>query len=162
MNVNWTLVFQAISFLILLFLLKKLVYQSVLDTLDKRKKTISDDLKAAETMKEDAREIKAEYEALMEKARARGEEERREIVEAAKKEKDAIIETARKEGGRLRAKVEKELSLEVKKAREELRREVAGLSVALAGKILEEEIDAKQHDRMIKRFLDKAGDMIDG
>ncbi|HPQ90119.1 MAG TPA: F0F1 ATP synthase subunit B [Candidatus Mcinerneyibacteriales bacterium] len=162
MNVNWTLAFQAVSFLILLFLLKKLVYQSVLDTLDKRKKTISDDLKAAESMKEEARKIKAEYEALMDKARARGEEERREIVDAAKREKEDIIETAKKEGDRLRNKVEKELSLEVKKAREELRREVAGLSVALAGKILEEEVDAGKHGKMIDRFLEKAGDMIDG
>ncbi|HHH84370.1 MAG TPA: ATP synthase F0 subunit B [Firmicutes bacterium] len=162
MNVNWTLVFQAISFLILLFLLKKLVYRSVLDTLDNRKKTIADNLKAAESMKKEAQKIKAEYEALMEKARARGEEERREIVAAAQREKETIIEAARKEGERLRAKAEKELSLEIKKVREELRREVAGLSVILAGKILEEEIDANKHERMIQRFLEKAGDRIDG
>jgi len=162
MNVNWTLVFQAISFLILLFLLKKLVYRSVLDTLDNRKKTIADNLKAAESMKKEAQKIKAEYEALMEKARARGEEERREIVAAAQREKETIIEAARKEGERLRAKAEKELSLEIKKVRGELRREVAGLSVILAGKILEEEIDANKHERMIQRFLEKAGDRIDG
>ncbi|HDS02810.1 MAG TPA: ATP synthase F0 subunit B [Firmicutes bacterium] len=161
MNVNWTLIFQAISFLILLFLLKKMVYQRVLETLDKRKADIAGDIEAARNMREEAQKIKSDYQSLMDQARSRGEEMRKEIIEAAQKEKESIIKTAEKEGDRLRQKAEKDLALQIKKAQEELRNEVAGLSVGLASKILEAEIDRKKHDDLVERFLSKVGDVIE-
>ncbi len=161
MNVNWTVIFQVIGFLILLYFMRKLVYSAVLETLDNRRKEISDNIVSAEQMHAEAEKLKAEYDAMISDAYEQGENIRKEITSTAHKEKDLIMESAREESGRLRDKMEKELALELAKARDELRKEAAGLAVAISSKIMEKEIDPALHDRMIKEFLRDSGDSIE-
>ena len=71
-NINWTLVWNVINFLILMYLLKRFLYQPLLDVLDKRTAKIAGDLQAAETSREEALVLKKKYEAEIAKAQREG------------------------------------------------------------------------------------------
>ena len=161
MNINWTLVFQAISFLILLFLMYKFVYKPILTLMDERSKEIEDNLNNAEKMRTEAEKIKSDYEAMLKEAYNEADKIKREIEDAAQKEKNLIIAKGHEEVEHLREKMQKEIELEVMKVRNELRKEVVNLSVEIAEKILEREVDKKTNKEFIVKYLEGLGEKIE-
>ena len=80
-NINATLIAQALNFLILLFILAKFAYKPLLKVMEERKEKIANDLKAADQAKADAEAVKAEYAAKLAEAKA----EAQEIIDNARK-----------------------------------------------------------------------------
>ena len=141
--------------------MRKLVYSAVLEMLDKRREDIEGNIRSSEEMRNESRELKQQYEDMMKDAYEEGDRIRKEITESAHKEKERIILEAKAESVRLREKMESEIALEVSKAKSDLRSDIAGLAVQLSEKILEKEVDAKAHDKMIKTFLEEMGDSVE-
>jgi len=69
-----------------------------------------------------------------------------EIIEAAKR-------SATTEGARILGSAEQQIALEVQSARDELRKQVASLAVAGAGKLIEREIDARAHAQLLDKLV---------
>jgi F-type H+-transporting ATPase subunit b len=144
-NINATIIGQAITFAILVWFTLKFVWPPVVGALDERAQKIADGLAAAERSKADlihaelkstealfeARQKAADIIALSEKRRA-------ELVEDAKKE-------AMAEAEHIKAAAKAEMEQEALRAREALRAQVASLAVAGAEKILRREINAAAH-----------------
>ncbi len=145
MNINATIIGQAITFAILIWFTLKFVWPPVTAALEERAQKIADGLAAAERAKADlslaerksadamveARQKAAEIIAMSEKRRA-------EIVEEAKHEAIA-------EADRIKAAAKAEVEQEAYRAREALRAQVASLAVAGAERILRREINAEVH-----------------
>lgn len=145
MNINATIIGQAITFAILIWFTLKFVWPPVTAALEERAQKIADGLAAAERAKADlsiaerksadamveARQKAAEIIAMSEKRRA-------EIVEEAKHEAVAEAE-------RIKAAAKAEVEQETFRAREALRAQVASLAVAGAERILRREINAEVH-----------------
>ena len=145
MNINATIIGQAITFAILIWFTMKFVWPPVTTALEERAQKIADGLAAAERGKADlmqaerrsadalteARQKAAEIIALSEKRRA-------EIIEEAKAEAQAEAE-------RIRLAAKAEVEQESYRAREVLRGQVAGLAVAGAERILRREINTQAH-----------------
>lgn len=145
MNINATIIGQAITFAILIWFTLKFVWPPLTGALEERAQKIADGLAASERAKVelslaehksseamvDARHKAAEIVALSEKRRA-------EILEQAKHE--AVAEAERIKAG-ARAEVEQEIL----RAREALRAQVASLAISGAEKILRREINAEVH-----------------
>lgn len=157
-GINLTLFLQALSLVIVIIVMKRLVYNKVLDALDKRKADIENNISSAEKMRDEAKKIKEDYELMLKDAYIRAEQIRKEITEAAHSEKEKIVESGRVELEHLRAKNEHEFQLEVAKAKSELMKHVADISVEIASKVLKEEISEKKHDAMIQSLIQKVGD----
>jgi F-type H+-transporting ATPase subunit b len=155
MNINLTLLAQAVSFAILIWFSVKLIWPPLLRAVETRQKTIADGLAAAQRGRQElelaAQKSGEELQAAKEKASdiiAQAEKRATEIVEEAKG-------AAKTEGDRIIAGARAEIDQEVNRAKEGLRQQVSALAVAGAEKILRKEIDAKAHAAMLSTLANE-------
>jgi len=145
MNINFTLVMQAIAFAAFVWFTAKFVWPHLMRAIDTRQKQIADGLAAGEQGRQDLAATEKKIASMMNEAKARssdiiaqGEKLKTETIDAAKQE-------AKAEAARILAAAKDEIEQEVVRAKEALRDQVADLAVAGASKILKREVDAKAH-----------------
>jgi len=145
MNINLTLLAQAVTFALFIWFTIRFVWPPLLRAMETRQKTIADGLAAAERGKNELELAGKRSAEVLRDAKHQGSD----IVAQAEKHAAQIIEDAKAaakvEGDRLIAGAKAQIEQEVFQARESLRQKVAGLVVAGAEKILEREVDAKAH-----------------
>jgi F-type H+-transporting ATPase subunit b len=150
MNLNLTLIAQAVSFALFIWFTVKFVWPPMLRAIETRQKTIADGLAAAEQGRRVLETSNREAEEAVREARNRAAE----IIAQAEKRAAQMIDEARKaakeEGGREKAAAQAEIAQAVTRAREQLRDRVASLAVAGAEKILRREVDAKAHADLLE------------
>jgi len=153
MNINLTMISQALSFAVLIWFTVKFVWPPLLGAIESRQKTIADGLAAGERGKHDlemaakrSAEIIREAKEKAAEILAGGEKRSTEIVEAAK-------EQAKVEGDRIIAGAKAEVEQEVFRAKEQLRTQVSAIALAGAGKILSREIDANAHNDLLEKLV---------
>ncbi len=149
MNLNFTLVAQAIVFAAFIWFTVKFVWPHMLRAIETRQKTIADGLAAAEQGKRSLELSSKQADESIKEARGRAAE----IIGQAEKRATQMIDEARnaakEEGNREKAAAKAEIAQEVTRAREQLRDRVATLAVAGAEKILRREVDAKAHGDLL-------------
>jgi F-type H+-transporting ATPase subunit b len=145
MNINATLLVQALSFAALIWFTVRFVWPSLIDAIDDRNKRIGDGLAAAEKGRQALEVSSRQADEALKEARNRAAE----ILAQAEKRAAELVEQAkllaRDEGEREKAAAKAEIEQEVARARESLREHVAMLAVAGAEKILRREVDVKVH-----------------
>lgn len=149
----WTV----LVFAILVFLLAKFAWKPILNMVEERTKNIEDALNSAENAKKEMAGLKAENEQIMKEARA----ERDKIVKEAREMKDKIIEeskeTAKAEADKILVQARKLIEDEKRAAMNELKDQVATLSVEIAEKILMRELsDKKGQSELINDILNQS------
>ncbi|MFW6287954.1 MAG: F0F1 ATP synthase subunit B [bacterium] len=154
-NLNSTLLWQVINFFVLLFLLKRYLYDKIIDVLESRAHNIENDLSTAEKTREDAEALKREYEAQLKSAR----DEAQNIVEAAetraKRKARDIIKEAEQKAENIKTNKMKEIEQAKKEAVEQLRSEVASISLLAASKLIQEKMDQEKHKKLIMNYIAK-------
>ncbi len=149
MDINFTLIAQAIAFSVFIWFTIKYVWPPLLLAIEERQKTIADGLAAGERGKHDLELASQRSSEVLKEAKQRASE----IIAQAEKRSGEIIDeakvTAREEGGRILVGAKAEIEHEVFSARESLRQQVAELAVAGASKILRREVDAKAHESLL-------------
>ena len=149
MNINLTLLAQALSFAILIWFTVKFIWPPLMNAVETRQKTIADGLAAGERGKLDLELAAKRASQELHGARERASE----IIAQAEKRASEIIEEAKNnakaEGNRIIVGAKAEIDQEVNRAKEGLRQQVAELAVSGAEKILRREIDAKAHADML-------------
>ncbi|WP_299182335.1 F0F1 ATP synthase subunit B [uncultured Neptuniibacter sp.] len=152
MNINLTIIGQAIAFFIFVVFCMKYVWPPITAALAERKKKIAEGLDAADRAE---RDLQLAQEKATENMR-KGKEEAAAIIEQANKRANQIIEEAKEkaleEAGRVKAAKDAELEQEVNQAREALRSQVAVLALAGAEKVLEASIDEKAHAQLVEKL----------
>jgi F-type H+-transporting ATPase subunit b len=127
----------------------KYVWPPLIAALEERKKKIADGLAAAERGKHE-KEL-AQQHAKEELAEAK--KQAADIIAQAQKRSNEIVDeakdAAKEEGERIKAAAQTEIELEINRAKEQLRVQVATIAVEGAEKILMTEIDAKKHERVL-------------
>lgn len=155
MNLNLTLIGQAITFVVFIWLFQRYVYAPIHAAMANRKQRIEEGLEAAE-------QGQKEQELAEKRARetiAEAKEKAQEMVTAAERRANEIREEAtsqaRQEADRILANAREEAEQEKSRAREELKQQVADLAVEGAEKILEREIDEKAHSEVLDRLVNR-------
>src|SRR5688572_5616523 len=142
MDVNATLIGQAIVFIILIWFTVKFIWPPLLGAIEQRQTKIAEGLAAAERGQKDLSEAQNRANEVIREARERANQ----IIDHAQHRANELVEqakgTATQEGQRLLAVAQQQIELEATRAREALRRDVAQLAVRTASKLLEREIDA--------------------
>ena len=145
MNINLSLLAQAVAFVLFIIFTIKFVWPPLLRAIEARQKQIADGLAAAEQGKKSLELSARQAEEAIKEARGRSAE----IVTQAEKRAAQVVDeartTAKAEGDREKAAAKADIQQEVSRAREQLREQVAALAVAGAEKILRREVDAKAH-----------------
>ena len=150
MNLNFTLVAQAIVFASFIWFTVKFVWPHMLRAIEARQKTIADGLAAAEQGRRSLETSARQAEDAVSQARHRAAEILAQAEKRATQLVDEAREAAKAEGGREKAAAKAEIEQEVTRAREQLRDQVASLAVAGAEKILRREVDAKAHGELLE------------
>jgi F-type H+-transporting ATPase subunit b len=149
MNINFTLISQAIAFSIFIWFTVKFVWPPLLRAIEERQKTIADGLAAGERGRHELELASQRSSDVLKEAKQRASE----IILQAEKRATEIVEeskrTAKEEGDRIIAGAKADIEHEVFSAKEMLRQHVAELAVAGAAKILRREVDAKAHADML-------------
>ncbi|NPA36688.1 MAG: F0F1 ATP synthase subunit B [Chlorobi bacterium] len=149
--VFWT----GITFLTLLFLLRKYAWRPILHALRVREHSIKNALASAEKIREEARNIEVLKKQTLEEAAL----QRDKIIAEARELKDKIIEeakvSAQKEADKIIEKTRIQLEKEKREIVEQMKAQVAQLSVDIAGKLLREELSTTTKQKeIINRYLD--------
>lgn len=155
MNINLTLIGQTIAFAIFVLFCMKYVWPPINQVMQERKKKIAEGLDAAGRAERELQVVQQQ----VEQALREGKEQAADILDKANKTASSIIEEskqqARTEGEKLIASARSEIDLEVNRARDQLRSQVASLAVQGAEKILESSVDAKAHSDLVDKIASK-------
>jgi len=149
MNINLTLISQAIAFAVFIWFTVKFVWPPMLTAITERQKKIEEGLAAAERSKKDLELAQARSTDTLREAR----EKSTEMIGGAERQAAHIVEEARAEAAKIisqaRIAAEGEASVAAQRAKENLRDQVALLAVAGAEKILRREVNAQVHSEML-------------
>jgi len=152
MNLNITLVIQLVVFVILGWITMRYIWPPLIGALEERQRKIADGLISAEKAEKSLVEAKANATEILKEARVQATK----IIDQANRRSNELLDEARgtatAEGQRLLADARQEVVLESTRAREQLRREVAGIAVAGASKLLGREVDAKAHADLLEKL----------
>jgi F-type H+-transporting ATPase subunit b len=150
MNINLTLIAQAITFSLLIWFTVRFVWPPMLRIIEARQKTIADGLAAAEQGRRSLETSTRLADEEIKRARERAAEILAQAEKRAAQMIDEAKSAAKEEGGREKAAAKAEIAQEVTRAREQLRDRVASLAIAGAEKILRREVDAKAHGELLE------------
>jgi F-type H+-transporting ATPase subunit b len=130
----------------------RFIWPPLIKAIEERQRKIADGLASSEKAEKSLAEAKASATDIIKEARVQANK----IVEQANRRSNELVDEARgtaiAEGQRLLADARSEVTLESNRAREQLRREVALIAVAGAGKLLGREIDAKAHADLLEKL----------
>ena len=153
-DISFTMILQWINFAILLFLLTKLLYKPLIGYLDRRREEVESELKEADRTREQAEVTLAEYEKKMAGAEQEGRQIKFQARNEGQEEREQIITQARADASRVMAKARQEIELQEKKARARLRRDTVDLSINIAEKLMEKELDREEQQKFIRQSIE--------
>ena len=152
MNINLTLIVQMIVFMLLIWFTMKVVWPMILVPMNERETRIAKGLAAAEEGEKELAAARDKASDIVREARERATQ----IIDHAQHRANELVEeakgTASAEGARIVAAAQQQIELDTTRARESLRREVAGIAVGAASKLLGREIDARTHADLLDKL----------
>jgi len=159
-RLEWGLIFWTIiTFLVLLFVLKKLAWKPILNMLEEREKNIQSSLDDAEKARDEAKMLLEENNRMLKKAR----ETSAQIIEKSKEQSEKvgreIQAKAQEESTRMIERAREEINREKKTAMNELRRETVDLGLAMAEKLIQGTIDKDVHNKLIEGCIQNLSDL---
>jgi len=154
--IGWT----AVNFLILLALLYKFAYNPINAMLEQRTTTIESSLRHAEEVKIEVEQMRKEAQSNLAESRKEAQEIVARATKAAEEAKNEMIAKAKEESEHIRAKTEAELKAATEQAKMELKDTAASLAIMAAEKVLGRAITDEDHKRLVKDFVNEAGDLL--
>jgi F-type H+-transporting ATPase subunit b len=156
-NLDRSLIVQAVNFLILLAILWKLLYRPLLATMQARTEAIRKSLEEAQAARSEAARQAEENAARLRQAHAEAAAIREQALREAAEEQKRLVEGARAEAKQLVDSAKAQLEADIRRAREELRREVADLATAVAEKLIRRSLREEDHRRIVDDALARLG-----
>ena len=158
MIIPWTFIAQILNLFIQVYLIKRFLFKPINEVLEKRRQMADQEIKEAREAKEAADSLKVQYEEGLAGARA----EAAQIVQSAQKEAqikaDETLKQAQEHAAGIRRKAEADIAQEKKKAINEVKDEIGGLAMDIAGKVVEKEINEADHKKLIDEFIKNVGE----
>ena len=145
----WTL----IAFGVTLFVLNKVAFPRIAEALDRRRQAIDDSIEAATSTKREADALLEEYRARLKEAREQSED----IVARARKAAESLQDDSKAQATQQReelmAAARRDIEAETRRSFEEIRREVANLTIAATEKVTRKSLTADDQRRLVEEAL---------
>ncbi len=152
MDINLTLIGQAIAMAVFVWFCMKYVWPPILGMIEVRQKTIAEGLAAADKGNRSLDEARVQIASMVEEARGQA----RQIIDQAQVRGNEIVDEARQGATEERERILKaaqgDVEQQLNQARDQLRSQVAAITVAGAEKILGREIDARAHQDLLDKL----------
>lgn len=155
----WTALFVLLNTLLIYFVAKKYLTGPVMKIIAQRQQEIEDTYEKAETAKTDAEAMQSEYRQRLTQAKS----EANEIIKAAgvtaAAQAEQLVDEAQKEVASIKRRAEEDIEAQRRMAAGQLKNDISSLALALAGKVMERELDDGTQKDLIDSFIDNMGDL---
>jgi len=155
-----TLIAQICNLFIQLFVFKKFFWDKILDILDQRREAADKEITDAQAAHAEANAIKAAYEQNMKEAKEKAEGILQNAQKTATLRSEEIISQAQQAAAQIKSKASSDIEMEKKKAINDAKNEISGLALAIAGKVVERELNTDDQSALIDRFINELGDGV--
>ena len=155
-----TLIDQICNLFIQLFVFKKFFWDKLLNILDQRRKAADQEISDAKAAHAEADAIKAAYEQNMKEAKEKADGILLNAQKTATARSEEIIGQAQAAAAQIKSKASSDIEMEKKKAINDAKNEISGLAMAIAGKVVERELNTADQTGLIDRFIDELGDNV--
>ncbi|MDA9094646.1 F0F1 ATP synthase subunit B [Gammaproteobacteria bacterium] len=151
MNINATLLAQAIVMIVFVAICWRYVYPPILSVMQERERKISDGLEAAKKADDSLEEAQLAFNQELDKAKS----EAAELIDKANQRASQIVGDAKNkatdEAEKILTAASKTIENETNKAKEELKSQMSEIIIDTTQKILDQEISSEKHDDLLKK-----------
>ena len=156
----WTALFILINTLTIFFVAKKFLFGPVMKMIEDRQNEIDGMYSDANRAKQDAEAMQSEYTAKLSDAHSTSDRIVKEAVARAQHREEEIIRQANAEARAILDKAAADAALEKKKAINDAKDEISGISMAIAEKVVERQLSETDQQRLISQFIDNLGGAV--
>ena len=156
----WTALFTLLNFLAVFFVGKKFLWGPVMKIITDRQKEIDDMYTSAGEARTEANAMRDEYQQKLSAAQQTSERLVKEATLRGQAKEEEIIQKANEEASAILSKAAADIAMEKKKAINDAKDEIASLSLAIAGKVVERELSNADQQKLIDSFIDGLGDGV--
>ena len=161
LNINFfTALFTLANTVALFLVMKKFLFKPIMKMITDRQKEIDDMYSYAGQTKSKAEAMQAEYQQKLNEAYATSERIVKEAVARGQNREEEIIRKANAEASAIMSKASADIEMEKKKAINDAKNEISGLAMAIAGKVVERELNSVDQADLIDRFINELGDGV--
>ena len=155
-----TLIAQICNLFIQLFLVKKFFLDKIKAILDQRREAADRQITDAGAAKAEAMAIKETYEKNMAESKAKADDLLANAQRTANARSEEIISQAQQTAAQIKSKASADIEMEKKKAINDAKNEISGLAMAIAGKVVERELNTADQSDLIDRFIEELGEGV--
>ena len=155
-----TLIAQIANLFIQLLIVKIFFLDKIKAILDQRREAADKEITDAQAANAEAQAIKATYEQNMKEAKEKAEGILLNAQKTATVRSEEIISQAQAAAAQIKSKATSDIEMEKKKAINDAKNEISGLAMAIAGKVVERELNTSDQADLIDRFINELGDGV--
>ena len=155
-----TLIAQICNLFIQLLVVKIFFLDKIKAILDQRREAADKQITDAEAAKAEAMAIKETYEKNMADSKAKADDLLANAQRTANARSEEIISQAQLAAAQIKSKASADIEMEKKKALNDAKNEISGLAMAIAGKVVERELNTADQTDLIDRFIEELGDGV--
>lgn len=153
-----TFIAQICNLFLQVYLIKRFLFKPINNILAKRKEMADAQIQDAVKAREEAEAMKSQYEQDMIQAKNKANE----IVVSAQKtataQSEELLREASRQAAAMKNKAEADIEQEKRKAVNEIKDEIGGMAMEIAGKVIEREISEEDHAKLIDDFIANVGE----
>lgn len=157
LQLDWNIVWTIVNVIVLYLFLAKFLFKPVNEIMAQRTKIVEDAFKEADTAKEEALQLKGNYEELLGEAKNESLKIIREAKERAQVDYQTQMRETKEEAARVMQEANRTIKLEKQKTIENAQSEIAGIALLAASKVLQKNVDENTNKQLVGDFLKEAG-----
>ena len=154
----WTALFTLANTVALFLVMKKYLFGPVIKMITERQQEIDDMYTDAGQDRQQAQQLRTEYEQKLATAQQTSERLVKEAVARGQARQEDILRQANAEADAIRQKAQADIAREKKKAINDAKNEIAGLAVDIAGKVVGRSLDAEDQASLVDQFIEELGE----
>ena len=161
LNINFfTALFTLVNTIVLFLVLKKFLFKPVMKMIRDRQKEIDDMYADADKAKQEASDMRTEYQQKLAVATQTSERMVKEAMERGQHREEDIIRQANREAETILQKATADIAQEKKKAINDAKNEIAGLAMDVAGKVIGHSLSIADQEKLVNQFIEELGEGV--
>ena len=154
----WDILISLANLLIMFLIVKKFLFKPVMKIMNARQEQVDKIYDDANQDRSEAAGMKKEYENRLATAREEADGLVRSAVQTAQRRSDAILAEANSQVSHLKQKAEEDIAMEKQQMLKSVQSEISDMAVSIAAKVVEREIQKKDHDAFVDEFIRNVGE----
>ena len=156
--VPWNFIATILNLFIQVYLIKRFLFKPINEMLEKRKAKADAQIQDAVKAKDEALAMKEEYEKNMQDTKNKANEILTTAQKTAAVQSEEMLKEATLQAAAMKEKAEADIAQEKRKAVNEIKGEIGGMAMEIAGKVIEREISEEDHAKLIDEFITNVGE----